>query len=154
MGKYEQLLDEAYDLNLKVFENCKFKSNADALINDDRIALSEKLDTTIKKSCALAEEIAHFKYSSGNIIDLRDIRSSREEYRARKQTVFETMPIESIIEAFEYGVTDMYELIDYLEVTEKFFEEGIDIYKKHFGLNVVIGDYFITFEPLQVGKRL
>jgi len=66
--------------------------------------------------------------------------------------VLDNLPLSDFIKAFEAGITDKYDLIDYLEITEKFLLEAIDIYKKHYGLSVEIDDYVIGFEPLTVFK--
>lgn len=152
MNEYEELLERAHEKGIRIKEKRRFRSDADALINGNVIGLSENLETQVEKKCALAEELSHHDYNVGNIIDNKKTQSRQQEYRARKQAIFDMIHPEDLIRAFEYHVSDFYELADYLAVTEKFLKEALATYKQHYGPYLTYNDYVIWFDPLFVGQ--
>ena len=83
MTKYEKTLDEANELGLSVKEK-ELKSNADALICGNKIALNKKKSlTTSEKNWYLTEEIGHHKTGVGNIISQKTTENRKLERRGR-----------------------------------------------------------------------
>ncbi len=153
MDKYFTLLDEAYSKGIKIKENRCFKSNADAIINGNVIGLSKNLETTTEKQCALAEELAHYDFNVGNILDQSDTRSRQQEYRARKRIVFRFIKLDDFISAFENHIANFHELAEFFNVTEKFLTEALHIYKQHYGPYTTHKNYLISFDPLYICKK-
>ncbi|HHW5231645.1 toxin, partial [Staphylococcus aureus] len=50
------------------------------------------------------------------------------------------------------GVRNLYELSEYLQLSEEYILEAIEQYKKIYGIGTHYGEYSITFEPLRVFK--
>ena len=78
---YEQLLTAADQEGLLVKEQTL--TGHDGLIRGRRIAIRKNIETQAEKSCVLAEEIGHYRTSSGNILDQSKAESRKQEYRAR-----------------------------------------------------------------------
>lgn len=152
MNQYEEMLDYAYNKEIEVFENETLESDADALIGKNVIGLSEKLQTQVEKKCALAEELSHHEHNIGNITDQDDPNSRWQEQKARKQAVFKLVRLTDIIKAFEDGVRNRYELAEYLDVTEKFLDMSIDVYRRKYGNFTTFDNYIICFDNLRVGR--
>ena len=151
MKKYDKLLDEAFENGIKIKDKRCFNSNAKALIAGKVIGLSEELETTAEKKCALSEELAHFDIGGGDILGLKsDINASRIEYRARKKAVFDMVAPEDFIDAYKNGVQNFYDFADFLNITTDFLEETIKIYKQTYGNFLKVGDYYIMFDPLGI----
>lgn len=125
MEKYYELLDKAHDQGFRIKEKRCFKSDAEALINRNVIGLSKKLQTQTEKKCALAEELSHFDHNVGNILDMNDTKARQQEYRARKEAIFDMIEPGDLIRAFEHRVSNFFEMAEYLEVTEKFLYDFI-----------------------------
>lgn len=155
MNIYEELQQEAFDNNI-ILKEIPLKSNSDGLYLNGKIALNKnKLFSDKEKACVLAEELGHHYTSIGNIINLNDLGNLKQEYRARSVAYEKLIGLNKLIEAFKYDFENKFEFIDYLGVTESFFEDAIIYYKNKYGLSVDIKNYTITFEPvIQITKRL
>lgn len=146
MTVYEKLLDKAEQLNVNIIEKT-FKSNAKGLCKGNRIAINKNTDTEIEKSCILAEELGHYITSVGDILDQTDVNNRKQEMRARLWAYDTRIGLIGIVRAFEYGCSSIFEMAEYLNVTENFLLDAIHAYKAKYGLAVCIDAYIIYFEP-------
>ena len=147
---YEQLLTAADQKGLLVKEQPL--TGHDGLIRGRRIAIRKNIETQAEKSCVLAEEIGHYRTSSGNILDQSKAESRKQEYRARLYGYNLKIGLAGLIRAYEARCRNRYEMAEYLDVTEEYLEEAIDCYKAKYGLYVSIDNYLIYFEPFVVIK--
>lgn len=153
MNNYEKLLQKASDENVTVYESfdlngdCAPSERLAGLYIDGNIALDRNISTDIEKSCILAEELGHHYTSYGNIMDLDDVQSRKQEYRARMMGYDIKIGLSGIICAFERGVQSKAEMADYLNVTEEYLSSALDAYRKKYGKYVSFENYTIIFEP-------
>ena len=147
---YEQLLTAADQDGLLVKEQPL--TGHDGLIRGSRIAIRKDIETQAEKSCVLAEEIGHYRTSSGNILDQSRVESRKQEYRARLYGYNLKIGLAGLISAYEARCRDRYEMAEYLDVTEEYLEEAIDCYKAKYGLYTSVDNYIIYFEPFVVIK--
>lgn len=145
---YEQLLTAADQEGLLVKEQPL--TGHDGLIRGSRIAIRKDIETQVEKSCVLAEEIGHYRTSSGNILDQSRTESRKQEYRARLYGYNLKIGLAGLIRAYEARCRDRYEMAEYLDVTEEYLEEAIDCYKAKYGLYASVDNYIIYFEPFAV----
>lgn len=151
MNTYEALLEEAYDKGLTVKE--KKLQSSDGRIRGKKIAIRDDIDTNKEKACVLAEEIGHFHTGVGNIINQANIGNRKRERKGRLWAYNDRIGLNGLISAYERGCKDIYEIADYLEVTEEFLQECIDCYRDKYGVATTIDNYCIIFIPhLAVGK--
>jgi len=149
---YEELLLDAYDSGLKVKE--LYIPGFKGRIKGNRIAIAKDIRTLKEKTCVLAEELGHYYTSTGNIMNQNIDSNRKQEYRARLWA-YDKQGFEGIIKAYEAGCQSLYEMADYLDVTEEFLNEAISCYKSKYGLHTNIDNYIIYFEPyLGVMKRI
>ncbi|MCC5910053.1 MAG: ImmA/IrrE family metallo-endopeptidase [Clostridiaceae bacterium] len=151
MNVYELLLLESEENSVIVVEKY-FKSKAKGLCKNNKIGISKKLVTTIEKSCILAEELGHYHTTTGNILDQSKIENRKQELKARRWAVKKLIRVEQFIDAFEAGVTNRYELAEFLDVTEEFIDTAIEHFQRVYGHSYTIGAYTIYFSPLCVYK--
>ena len=149
---YEQLLTTADQEGLLVKEQPL--TGHDGLIRGSRIAIRKDIETQAEKSCVLAEEIGHYRTSSGNILDQNKAESRKQEYRARLYGYNLKIGLAGLIRAYEAGCGNLYEMAEYLDATEEYLKEAIDCYKSKYGLCTSIDNYIIYFEPLAVIKLI
>lgn len=150
---YELFLDEAYRKGIKVYENIKFESNSKGLIKGNKIALNSSLKTNKERTCILVEELAHCEVNVGNIVDQRNVDNRKQEYKARKLAYDRLVGLKGIINAYDKGCVNIYEMAEYLNVTEEFLLDAIKCYKNIYGVYTMIDNYIIYFDPsLHVGK--
>ena len=55
-----------------------------------------------------------------------------------------------IVEAHHYGVSNLYELAEYVQLSEEHVLEILEYYKTKHGYSTRCGKYVIQFEPLRV----
>ena len=114
-----------------------------------KIYINSNLSET-RKAEVLYEELAHHKLTYGNILDQsKDINRKFENY-ARRHGYEAALPLRIIVEAHNYGVSSLYELADYVHLSEKYIVEILEHYKNKYGIYTQYGTYLIQFEPLRV----
>lgn len=147
MSKYEQLLME--NQHIKIKDNVKLPKGYDGVCADFVILIDKDLPER-RKHEILHEEIAHHKYTYGNILDQSQFNNRKFENYARRYSYEASMPLSGIVEAFKQGVHNLYELANFFEISEGHVLDCIEHYKKKYGIGTHCGKYFITFEPLRV----
>ncbi len=153
MTIYEELLEEASNNGLVVRE--KALSSSDGLIYKNRIAISDRLETSVEKACVLAEEIGHYHTAVGDIVDLQNIENLKQEQKGRLHGYNRMIGLRGIIDAFNAGCQSRHEIAEFLEVTEEFLQEAIDCYRDKYGICTTIDNYVIYFIPnLAVGEHI
>lgn len=150
--KYETLLDEAHQEGLIVKEK-PLKYN-DGRIKGKRIAIRNNIDTLAEKTCVLAEEIGHYETTVGDILDQRISENRKQELQARMYAYNKLIGLQGIIDCYEYGCKNVYEMAEHLEVTEKFVIDALDAYKRKYGLQTKYKDYIVRFDPSLVIMKI
>ncbi len=144
---YENLLEEAQSENISVMENAPFQSNSDGLINGDVIGLNRKIRSSRKRACILAEELGHYHTTVGDIICQSSASDRKQERRARAWAYEKMVGLMGIIKSYMHGCSTLYEMSEYLEVTEEFLAEALAYYKGKYGICTTIDNYVVYFEP-------
>ncbi|MCH4405001.1 ImmA/IrrE family metallo-endopeptidase [Staphylococcus haemolyticus] len=114
-----------------------------------KIYINSNLSET-RKAEVLFEELAHHKLTYGNILDQSKWINRKFESYARRHGYEAALPLRIIVEAHNYGVSSLYELADYVQLSEKYIVEILGHYKQKHGLTTRYGKYVIQFEPLRV----
>lgn len=147
MSRYEQLLAE--NEHIKIKDTHSLPDGYSGFYKDGIILIDKDLSET-RKAEVLYEELAHHKLTYGNILDQsKDINRKFENY-ARRHGYEAALPLRIIVEAHNYGVSSLYELADYVQLSEKYIVEILGHYKQKHGLTTRYGKYVIQFEPLRV----
>jgi len=145
---YEGLIIKA-DFKIKISEK-PLKYGFKGIMKNNRIIIDKNIPTSTEKACILAEELGHYYTSSGNILDLSDIRNQKQEKRARNWAYEKLIPLRGFVKASKEGIRNRYDLAEFLNVTEEFLGQAIEHYKEKYGLCVEWTSYVIYFEPLGV----
>lgn len=148
---YEALLIEAAKDGLVVKEKPLQYNNG--RVKGNRIAIRKDIDTSTEKACVLAEEMGHHHTSIGDILDLSDAGNRKQERQARLWGYNKLIGLTGIINAYEAGCQDRFEVAEYLGVTDEYLCECMDTYRDKYGIGVTVDDYYIMFIPhLAIGK--
>lgn len=155
MNSFERLEDEACRDGIDVI-TCNFKSpRIKGLYCNNTIGINNAINTSVEKSCILAEELGHHYTSVGNILDMNDVRNRKQERQARFWGYNKLIGLSGIIQAFESGCRNCHEIAENLEVTEEYLEECIACYQNKYGICTVHREYIIYFIPsLAVIKKV
>ena len=152
MDSYEFLLTEASDLGLIVKEKPLKYNNG--RIKGNKVAIRQDIETTVQKTCVLAEELGHHCTSVGDILDQTAEQNRKQEFRARMWAYNELVGLMGIVRAFHHGCHSTYEVAEYLEVTEEFLNDALNAYKDKYGVYTTVDNYIIYFIPgLTVFKK-
>lgn len=142
---YESLLEDAAELGVIVKEVSLI--SRDGHCRGKRIAIDSKLPTSVEKTCVLAEELGHYRLTVGDITDQSRIENRKQELIARNWAYEKLVGIVSLINAYDKGIADKYELIEYLGVTEHFLCEALNYYSSKYGTHYEINNYIVYFSP-------
>lgn len=147
MSRYEQLLAE--NEHIKIKDTHSLPDGYSGFYKDGIILIDKDLSET-RKAEVLFEELAHHKLTYGNILDQSKWINRKFESYARRHGYEAALPLRIIVEAHNYGVSSLYELADYVQLSEKYIVEILGHYKQKHGLTTRYGKYVIQFEPLRV----
>lgn len=115
-------------------------------IKGNKIAIRRNLSTK-EKGCVLAEELGHYHTTVGNILNQSKISNRKQELKARLWAYDKLIGLEGIIKSYQRGCQDLYEMANYLEVTEEFLQETLTQYRSKYGTHVEYENFIITFIP-------
>lgn len=143
MCNYETLLHDADLIGLKVTE-LDFESDAKGLCKGNKIGIRKNMSAS-EKACVLAEEMGHFFTTTGNILDQSKVNNCKQEAIARKWAVDKMISIEDLFHACENGCINLYEIAEYLDITEDFLLGALEVFKKRYGHSYTYNEKTITF---------
>lgn len=147
MNTYEFLKDSACRDGIYVIDYHFSSPNIKGLYADNTIAINKALSTKAERSCILAEELGHHYTSAGNILDQNDVANHKQEFRARVYGYNLLIGLRGIIQAYEAGCRNLYEMAEHLDVTEEYLKEALECYRKKHGIFATLDNYAIYFEP-------
>ena len=147
MSRYEQLLAE--NEHIKIKDTHSLPDGYSGFYKDGIILIDKDLSET-RKAEVLFEELAHHKLTYGNILDQSKNINRKFENYARRHGYEAALPLRIIVEAHHYGVSNLYELAEYVQLSESYVAEILKHYKNKYGIGTHYGDYSITFDPLRV----
>ena len=142
---YDALLAESDSAGLVVKEKPLKYNNG--RIKRGKVAIRKDIPTSREKTCILAEELGHYYTSSGDILDQQDISNRKQERRARVWAYDLLIGLSGIVKAYRHGCSNLYEMADYLEVTEEFLRDALERYRQKYGIYTTIDHHIIYFEP-------
>ncbi|WMJ85457.1 hypothetical protein [Anaerocolumna sp. MB42-C2] len=146
MNQYELLVDEAYNNGIEVIEK-RFNSRSKGLCKNNKLGISKDIPTLREKTCVLAEELGHYYKNVGNIVNLKIVDNKKQEYHGRLWGFNKRIGLTGIIKAFNAHCTTLYDMAEFLDVTEEFLSEALNCYKSKFGTYIKVDNYIISFEP-------
>lgn len=141
---YTELLIEA-DNNYLITKDKPLRAY-DGRIKGNRIAIRKDMPDT-KKKCVLAEELGHYYTTVGDILSQTSTAAQKQELRARVWAYNRLIGLYGIIDCYKAGCQNIYEMAEYLDVTEEFLSEALERYRQKFGKSVQFDNYTIYFEP-------
>jgi len=155
LTKFEQLAQEANDNGLEVLEMAFRSNRIKGLYCNSTIAINDKLKDSRNKACILAEEIAHHDLTVGNILEQSNTQNRKQEMLARMSAYNRMIGLIGLINAFNAGCRNRFEIAEYLDVTEEFLIDALESYRNKFGEYTTIDEYVIYFEPyLSIAKMI
>ncbi|PNZ87393.1 ImmA/IrrE family metallo-endopeptidase [Staphylococcus devriesei] len=147
MSLYEDLVIK--NKHIPIDDGIALKGDFEGFYDNGVILIDKNLSET-RKAEVLYEELAHHKLTYGNILDQSKWINRKFENYARRHGYEAALPLRIIVEAHNYGVSNLYELAQYVQLSEEHVLEILEYYKQKHGIGTHYGNYSITFEPLRV----
>lgn len=142
---YEDLLEECTSLGIKVKET-NLKSSG-GRCHGNKIAINKKIQTNAQKNCILSEELGHYHRTIGNILNENDINNRKQEIIARRWGYEKLCGLDKIADAILKGAKNKYEIAEYLNVTDEFFQKSIEYLSLKYGDNAYCKGILFIFRP-------
>ncbi|MBY6181050.1 ImmA/IrrE family metallo-endopeptidase [Staphylococcus warneri] len=149
MSLYEELVIK--NRHIPIDDGIALKGDFEGFYDNGVILIDKNLSET-RKAEVLYEELAHHKLTYGNILDQSKWINRKFENYAKRHGYEAALSLRIIVEAHRYGVSNLYELAQYVQLSEEHVIEILEHYKQKHGIGTHYGDYSITFEPLRVYK--
>lgn len=149
MSHYEELLTK--NEHIKIKDTHSLPNGYSGFYKDGVILIDKNLSER-RKAEVLYEELAHHKLTYGNILDQSKFNNRKFENYARRYGYEAALPLRIIVEAHNYGVSNLYELAEYVQLSEEYIAKILKHYKNKYGIGTHYGEYLITFDPLRVFK--
>lgn len=141
---YSNLLDEASGNGLIVKEKPLLANTG--RIKGNRVAIKKDIPT-VEKCCVLAEELGHYFTTVGDILDQSTVEKRKQEFAARLWAYDKMIGLSGITRAYEHGCSSIFDMAEYLEVTEEFLKDALEVYRSKYGCFTKYEHYIIYFEP-------
>lgn len=155
MNKLERLEQEAFEDSVRVHDYYLGEETLKGIYIDGNIAINTSVNDKVERACVLAEELGHHYTSVGDIIDMENAQNRKQERQARLWAYNKLIGLRGIIQAYEAGCQNSYEIAEYLEVTEEYLQDCIECYRDKYGVGVEVDNFYIMFIPhLAVGKMI
>jgi hypothetical protein len=150
---YEKLINEIEKEHIEIVYQ-RLHRKIKGLYCDGVIALNNNISTKAEKTSIVAEELGHYYTSSGDIIDQSNIINRKQEVKARRWAVKRLVTPKNIVKTFKVGCSNLYEMAEYLGVTEDFLSKTFETYNAMYGKYKKCGSYIVYFDPPGVYKNL
>ena len=146
MTKKEELEQLAFEEGVPV-DYVTFRSERlSGLYIDGSVALKSGMTST-KTADTLAEELGHHYTTVGNILDQTNLEARKQERAARMWAYNLRIPLLDLVKAYKAHCRNTFEVAEYLDVSEDTLIEALEFYRQKYGTGVMVGDYYIRFEP-------
>ena len=146
MTKYEKLIMEAEKIGAEIRELDFGTPKPCGRCLDNIIYINNQI-TDKNKYEVLAEELGHYHLTVGDITDLSDVRNKKQELKARRYGYNLLIEPDDLVHAMKNGCNNKYEIAEYLNISESCFDEIIEDFKKQYGMGILVGNYYLQFEP-------
>lgn len=130
MMKSAELYDFAKDRDILII-NDKLKKSPSMSIFDEGLCTividNRQIHSAVEENVIAAHEVGHCE--TGAFYNEKSLElKSRMEYRANRWAIKKLIPEDELIEAFEHGILETWELAEQFEVTEDFMIKALEFY--------------------------
>ena len=123
MNAYEARAVAAEQLHVNIVE---LSLQCEGFCCENYIFINRGL-TYKEKNCILAEEIAHYLYTAGDITDQNDTAKRKAELFARRKAYEEIVPFENVVSLLRAG-EQIYDIAELYDLPEQYLREALGWY--------------------------
>ena len=147
----DDVLDQVlYDNGIQKYY-CDFIDRIDAVMLGRNIVADSKIKGTYKENSATWHEFFHIKTCPINLVEAPALLQQKYEAIAERMTAAQCLPIDTIIELYEYGARSLEDYSEALELDVEFISKTFMQYQSIYGYNYRHEKYIIlSFVPFQI----
>ena len=131
MNRLEEMMNDYSELKFNFKKDMHNKHGAFIIDTDIYINKNNSYENIIGH---IAEELGHYETSVGDLSILDTIEKTQQEKRARQYGYRYLVSLDELITCYKLGLTEYWEIAEFLEITPKYLWSSINYYKDAHGL--------------------
>ena len=131
MNRLEEMMNDYSELKFNFKKDMHNKHGAFIIDTDIYINKNNSYENIIGH---IAEELGHYETSVGDLSILDTIEKKQKEKRARQYGYRYLVSLDELITCYKLGLTEYWEIAEFLEITPKYLWSSINYYKDAHGL--------------------
>lgn len=131
MNRLEQMMNDYSELKFNFKKDMHNKHGAFIIDTDIYINKNNSYENIMGY---IAEELGHYETSVGDLSILDTIEKQQQEKRARQYGYRYLVSLDELITCYKLGLTEYWEIAEFLEITPKYLWSSINYYKDAHGL--------------------
>ena len=131
MNRLEEMMNDYSELKFNFKKDMHNKHGAFIIDTDIYINKNNSYENIIGN---IAEELGHYETSVGDLSILDTIEKQQQEKRARQYGYRYLVSLDELITCYKLGLTEYWEIAEFLEITPKYLWSSINYYKDAHGL--------------------
>ncbi|MEK4152343.1 MULTISPECIES: ImmA/IrrE family metallo-endopeptidase [Carnobacterium] len=131
MNRLEEMMNDYSELKFNFKKDMHNKHGAFIIDTDIYINKNNSYENIIGH---IAEELGHYETSVGDLSILDTIEKKQQEKRARQYGYRYLVSLDELITCYKLGLTEYWEIAEFLEITPKYLWSSINYYKDAHGL--------------------
>ena len=93
------------------------------------------------------KKLGHYETTVGDILNQRITENRKQEFQARMYAYNKLIGIQGLIDCYECGCSNIHEMSEYLDVTERFVSDALEAYEQKYGTQIRYKEYIVRFNP-------
>ncbi|BAP85488.1 hypothetical protein LOOC260_109490 [Paucilactobacillus hokkaidonensis JCM 18461] len=139
MDKFERLVNRKSNLTIKLVRSPS--DHFGGFITGKTIYLNKNLSIQEQYQW-LQEEIAHYDYTVGDIVDENTTDKRKQEHLARSKAMERTVTLDGLVYCFVHELWAPDEIADYFDVTDDYLRDCLENYATKRGSVFRYKDYY------------
>ncbi len=141
-----------YDSGIKKYY-CDFIDNINGMTLEGNIIIDQKLKHTYKDNSTTWHEYFHVLTCPYHLAEAPKLIQDKFERLAEQKTAEQCLPIDTVIELYEYGARTLEDFSEALELDTQYICSTLKQYQDKHGYNYRHGSYMVeSFAPLSIRR--
>lgn len=131
-----------------------FTDNINGIMIGANIVIDSKIKDSYKDNSTTWHEFFHVITCPRNLVEAPKVIQDKFEHIAERKTAEQCLPLDTIIELYEYGANSLEDFSEALELDTEYIYHTLQQYQSRYGYHYRHGNYiFESFAPLCIRKK-
>ena len=123
-------------------------NGSDELTYDNLLIEADRKNLIVLEKPLIANDGRLYKNRIAIRKDITTITENRkQEFQARMYAYNKLIGIQGLIDCYECGCSNIHEMSEYLDVTERFVSDALEAYEQKYGTQIRYKEYIVRFNP-------